>query len=162
MRQVNWQVESIVQGNSSIYSVQDAKRRYSNPKLPRDPRELEAGTKLKMAGGKMPMVEEKGKGKRKRKRKARRYGREEKREEIAQLSDAQITMQIPTDRRAEEREGRKKKREEEEEEQEESEEHDGALLFVTVDQSGLTALTVRAKDHKGMVNERETGNAIPF
>jgi hypothetical protein len=104
IRQVNWQAESVVQGNSSIYSEQDVKRRYSNPKLPRDPRELEAGTKLKMAGAKMPKEEEKGKGMGMGKRKAKRYGREEKREEIAQLSDAQITMQIPSDRRAEERE----------------------------------------------------------
>jgi hypothetical protein len=64
----------------------------SQPKTSREPRELEAATELKMEAQRCQRWRKRGRGQ------AKRKGREEKREEIAQLSDAQITMQIPTDR----------------------------------------------------------------
>jgi hypothetical protein len=42
-------------------------------------------------------------------RKRQENGREEKREEIAPLSDAQITMQIPTDKTERKRRGRRRR-----------------------------------------------------
>lgn len=64
--------------------------------MSREPRDLEAAAMKTEDIGTKIAAEDK-RGRERRRAKAGGNGREEKREEIAQLSDAQITMQIPTD-----------------------------------------------------------------
>lgn len=56
----------------------------SGPKTSREPRDPQAAKKLEMAAQRCPKQEEKGK------RKSKEKWTKEKREEIAQLSDAQV------------------------------------------------------------------------